>query len=738
MAAHDQQGLGRWLGTVRVGLVAGALGGVLFAALSLIRVGSDFYVTSPSDRFATAIVLRSFGSYGLLFTVAGGLLAALLRATLLRRTSPRRLFTWCSSLLVGGITLAFLTVQRQLDTFGALPLAAPERRTGLLLDLIIALAVTLTLAVVQIRLERSGPNATSRRQWAAKVPGVMLSVLLIALAAGELLLQTGGGRSSNVAAQRVVVVGLDGVTFRVLSPLLRSDQLPTFRRLMEEGAWGTLMTYGTASSPRIWTSMATGKKTREHGIDDFVKVDRGYAAVPFKSGDRRVKAIWNILSEAERQVGVIDWHITYPPEEVRGSVVSRLLLQADGRTHPPELDPLVEAWRQQSRPTPISTGRAGIDRAIPLPFFVAERLGDGASSPYDLMAIYSTTPDSVSHRYWKDYQPEAFDAELWRLDPAETDERRGIIPSVYRAFDRELGLLLDRLGDDTLLIVISDHGLLAADRPRSRLHLDRLLAALGFATLEDGRIDHDTSRAFQLTETLWKPILRVNLNIAGREPNGIVPPRRAESLRQRLSGLLREVRFENGEPLFSEVRSEAIGSRRRTAADVELVPRADLWDPAQLERNLIVGDQRLPLARFADVDTAISGAHDRQGVLFLHGPGVHRRYLGQRVFASPIQELIWSLADKIDAVDLLLPPLQKIGLLDTATTLDLTPMVLHVLGEPVARDMAGRPRPSFWTTIPALQWVDTYEDGSRPQQNEEEGEADAEELERLESLGYIN
>lgn len=209
-------------------------------------------------------------------------------------------------------------------------------------------------------------------------------------------------------------------------------------------------------------------------------------------------------------------------------------------------------------------------------------------------------------------------------------------------------------------------------------------------------------------------------------------------MRRRLLELLRDVRFENGEPLFSEIRSEPIGSRRRTASDLELVPRTDLWDPDQIARTLLVGKDRIPLSRFAAIDTTISGAHDRQGVLFLHGPGVRPQYLGQRVFASPIQECVWTLTDKIDAVDWLLRPMQALGLLDKATTLDLTPMVLHVLGEPVAKDMAGRPHPAFWSAIPPLEWVDTYEDGTRPRQTDEEGAADDEELERLRSLGYIN
>lgn len=735
MATHAGAIGHRPLEGLRAGLLAGAICGVLFFVLSLLRVGSDLFVTAPDGRFAMALILRSLGTYGLLFALGGGLLGAALSLTFLRHARSKQVACWCASLLGGGIALLFLTVQRQLDDYGGLPMAAPERRSGALLDLAVATVLLFALAAILLRLVRGCQRAPHRR---SRLPTLLLATLLVALGAGELLFRGDQAPASQQAARKVVVVGLDGLTFRVLSPLLREGRLPTISRLMEEGAWGTLMTYGTASSPRIWTSMATGKKTRDHGIDDFVQVGRGYAAVPYKSSDRRVKAIWNILSERERRVAVVDWHITFPPEEVRGVMVTRLQLKADGRTYPPELDDDVATWIESLEAPPTSTGRAGLDRGTRLPFVITERLREAADAPFDLTALYTTAPDSASHGFWKHYEPEAFDSALWQIDPADTAARRHIIPNVYEAVDRELGSLLASLDDQTLLLIVSDHGLRAARKPRSRLRVDKLLAELGFAAFDGRRIDHASSRAFQLTETLWKPILRVNLNVAEREPTGIVPPRRAESLRRRLVELLRAVRFENGEPLFSEVRSEPIGSRRHTQADLELVPRADLWDPAQLDRVLQIGDEQVPLSRFADVDTTISGAHDRQGVLFLRGPGVRPQYVGQRVFASPIQELIWNLADKVDAVDLLLPPLQTLGFLDKATTLDLTPMVLHVLGEPVARDMAGRPRPGFWSAIPPVQRVDTYEDGTRAEPADQSDAADAEELERLRALGYIN
>ena len=40
------------------------------------------------------------------------------------------------------------------------------------------------------------------------------------------------------------------------------------------------------------------------------------------SSDRRTHALWNIVSDAERRVAVINWWNTFPPEVIEGVMVS--------------------------------------------------------------------------------------------------------------------------------------------------------------------------------------------------------------------------------------------------------------------------------------------------------------------------------------------------------------------------------------------------------------------------------
>jgi predicted AlkP superfamily phosphohydrolase/phosphomutase len=71
--------------------------------------------------------------------------------------------------------------------------------------------------------------------------------------------------------------------------------------------------------------------------------------------------------------------------------------------------------------------------------------------------------------------------------------------------------------------------------------------------------------------------LGVRINLAGREPEGIVPEEEYESVREELIQLLSDVRTPEGEPVFSEVvRREAYfdGPHVDDAVDVITVPRA--------------------------------------------------------------------------------------------------------------------------------------------------------------------
>src|SRR5262245_30385632 len=159
--------------------------------------------------------------------------------------------------------------------------------------------------------------------------------------------KAGGGAPGQGAAGegrgRVVVFGIDGGDWQVIEPLIAAGRLPRFKRLVEGGTTGMLLSMQPSASPSLWTTIATGVRPERHGIHGFVveggggpgdavhaeertAAAGGRAEVrPVTSGMRRAPAFWNILPRHGRKVGVVGWLVTWPAEETNGFIVSSYL-----------------------------------------------------------------------------------------------------------------------------------------------------------------------------------------------------------------------------------------------------------------------------------------------------------------------------------------------------------------------------------------------------------------------------
>lgn len=139
---------------------------------------------------------------------------------------------------------------------------------------------------------------------------------------------------SGHSPQRLVLIGLDGAGWMTARPLLEAGDLPNLRALMEAGSSGPLRSMSPVISPRIWTTIATGKTPHKHGIGNFTfKTPEGKQA-PVHRGMRRCKAIWNILGENGVKVAVVNWWVTWPVEKVNGIMVSDRLRLGSSPTYP--------------------------------------------------------------------------------------------------------------------------------------------------------------------------------------------------------------------------------------------------------------------------------------------------------------------------------------------------------------------------------------------------------------------
>src|SRR5437763_15209815 len=106
---------------------------------------------------------------------------------------------------------------------------------------------------------------------------------------------------------RSVIFGVDGLTFRIISPLIERGELPNFKKLRDEGCEAILESKYPPLTPPAWTSLSTGLKPARHGVYDFWTYDEWQEGSSIRKARVQTKrkagkAIWNILSEYGKQV----------------------------------------------------------------------------------------------------------------------------------------------------------------------------------------------------------------------------------------------------------------------------------------------------------------------------------------------------------------------------------------------------------------------------------------------------
>jgi hypothetical protein len=296
----------------------------------------------------------------------------------------------------------------------------------------------------------------------------------------------------EVRERRALLIGIDGATFRVIEPLLAAGRLPTLAAIAERGVSGSLGSELPPLSPRIWTTIATGKDPTRHGITAWTRATPDGGMRLLLGTDRKVPALWNIASEQGLTTGVVNWLNSYPPEIVRGVVVSDFAIAGQrqarenlfgGSAEPPgDVDATVSLPREWVAitedlaangapllPTKNPFGGndafpAWMDQEIARQSFIDDDLVarialevDARVRP-DLLMVYLSGIDKVSHNLWGALEPpEIYPPHITFTD----DERRATreaLEDYYVYTDALLGKLVARFGANDLVMVVSDHG----------------------------------------------------------------------------------------------------------------------------------------------------------------------------------------------------------------------------------------------------------------------------------------
>lgn len=329
------------------------------------------------------------------------------------------------------------------------------------------------------------------------------------------------GVSPHPCDTRVVLIGIDGATWDILDPMIERGDLPHIGSMKRRGVHTHLETIKPTITPIIWTTVVTGRKVRDHGIDGFVSYRRGrrefrertlkllkrlglrrwvkgglesgsIERIPLSSRSRRTKALWNIFGETGWPVGLVNWWFSWPAEAVHGFVATERINYwrwihkvgreqvMEGLTHPPGLyDELKDLIFPPESVTPEIIRRfmdvtdEEIERMRTVSYEIHRLQSEfkfiyAADETYRRVTTHlmRTRPDTrflATYLRGVDTSCHCAMKYMRRFDaPGVTDEERrkygDVVEEFYRFTDEIVGEILSLAAKDTAVVILSDHG----------------------------------------------------------------------------------------------------------------------------------------------------------------------------------------------------------------------------------------------------------------------------------------
>lgn len=338
--------------------------------------------------------------------------------------------------------------------------------------------------------------------------------------------------------RKVMLIGLDCADPNLVFSLWRRD-LPNINRVMQAGLYGALRSVTPPITVPAWMCMMTSRDPGELGVYGFRnRSDYSYHNLAIANSEKiQQKTVWDLLSGLGKESIIIGVPPTYPVKPLRGSLISCFLTpgsQSD-YTYPHELrteiqriadDYMVDVkgFRTEKKDWLLSQ----IYEMTTKRFTVARHLLK--TRPWDFFMMVEMGTDRIHHGFWQ------FMDSQHVLYPG-VNTFASSIHDYYVYLDSLIGELLDFADDHTRVLIVSDHG---AKRMDGAICLNEWLLQRGYLVLKSypsqptrfESLDVDWSRTRAWGEGGYHG--RVFLNVAGREPQGIVPASEYDQTRRQI------------------------------------------------------------------------------------------------------------------------------------------------------------------------------------------------------------
>jgi predicted AlkP superfamily phosphohydrolase/phosphomutase len=261
---------------------------------------------------------------------------------------------------------------------------------------------------------------------------------------------------------RVIVLGFDGLEPTLVRKWVEDGKLPTFARLIREGAFGGLITVLPPSSASAWTSAMTGVNPGKHGIYGFLKTsgsDPDASPVFNTSLDRGFAPVWEVIGDYGRKSCIVNIPLSSPADSLNGIMIAGFPhASEDDRSYywPQSLGEMLSDYSFDA--FRVTCAKNKEDRFLQkMQSIASKRLDLGQrlfeEDGWDLFWLVFTFPDRYQHYLWK-----YMDKDHPMYDPINGPVYGGEIEAAYVQADNHVAEFMNKMRDGDLLIIMSDHG----------------------------------------------------------------------------------------------------------------------------------------------------------------------------------------------------------------------------------------------------------------------------------------
>jgi predicted AlkP superfamily phosphohydrolase/phosphomutase len=355
---------------------------------------------------------------------------------------------------------------------------------------------------------------------------------------------------------KICVLGLDCCAPEII---FSDERLVNIRRLMDAGFYGRLESVVPPITVPAWMCMTTSQDPGSLGVYGFRnRSDYSYEKLGFaNSASIKAFAIWDQLAREGRKSIIMGVPPNFPPRRINGISIGCFLTPDpvnDEFTHPTSIKSQLMS-RVGEYPVDVENFRTERKDWLRDEIFRMSRKQWEVvrwlirEQEWDYFHFVDIGLDRVHHGFWN-----YFDKQHVQYEPGNPYE--SVIPDYYLWLDEQIGSVMELLDQDTILLVVSDHG---AQRLDGGFAVNQWLIEQGLLALNEqpreitpfNKLNIDWARTRVWSEGGY--YARVFFNVQGREPQGTIPAAEYEAFRDEMKSRFEALPDDKGNPMKSPV-----------------------------------------------------------------------------------------------------------------------------------------------------------------------------------------